>query len=36
MLIDKVMNPGYYSTQWNGRNQQGKMVGAGEYISTKR
>jgi len=45
VLIDKVMNPGYYSTQWNGRNSQGQMVGAGvylyqiqagEYISTKK
>ncbi len=32
VLIDKVMNPGYYSTQWNGRNQQGQMVGAGVYL----
>ena len=32
MLIDKVMNPGYYSTQWNGRNQQGQTVGAGVYL----
>ena len=39
------MDPGYYSTQWNGRNSQGKMVGAGvylyqiqagKYISTKK
>ena len=45
VLIDKVMNPGYYSTQWNGRNSQGQMVGAGvylyqiqagKYISTKK
>ena len=45
VLIDKVMNPGYYSTQWNGRNSQGQIVGAGvylyqiqagEYISTKK
>ena len=45
VLIDKVMNPGYYSTEWNGRNQQGQMVGAGvylyqiqagKYISTKK
>ena len=32
VLIDKVMDPGYYSTQWNGRNSQGQMVGAGVYI----
>ncbi len=32
VLIDKVMNPGYYSTQWNGRNQQGQTVGAGVYF----
>ena len=32
VLIDKVMNPGYYSTQWNGRNQQGQTVGAGVYL----
>jgi len=32
VLIDKVMNPGYYSTQWNGRNSQGQMVGAGVYL----
>jgi len=32
VLIDKVMDPGYYSTQWNGRNQQGQMVGAGVYL----
>jgi len=24
--------PGYYSTQWNGRNQQGQTVGAGVYF----
>ena len=32
VLIDKVMNPGYYSTQWNGRNSQGQTVGAGVYL----
>jgi len=32
VLIDRVMDPGYYSTQWNGRNQQGQMVGAGVYL----
>ena len=31
-LIDKVMDPGYYSTLWNGRNSQGQMVGAGVYL----
>ena len=45
VLIDKVMDPGYYSTQWNGRNSLGQMVGAGvylyqiqagKYISTKK
>jgi hypothetical protein len=32
VLIDKVMDPGYYSTQWNGRNQHGQTVGAGVYF----
>ena len=32
VLIDKVMDPGYYSTQWNGRNSHGQMVGAGVYL----
>jgi hypothetical protein len=32
VLIDKVMDPGYYSTQWNGRNSQGQTVGAGVYF----
>ena len=32
VLIDKIMAPGYYSTQWNGRNQPGQTVGAGVYF----
>jgi flagellar hook assembly protein FlgD len=32
VLIDKIMAPGYYSTQWNGRNQHGQTVGAGVYF----
>ena len=32
VLIDKIMDPGYYSTQWNGRNSQGQTVGAGVYL----
>ena len=30
-LVDELASPGFYSTQWDGRNQQGERVASGTY-----
>jgi flagellar hook assembly protein FlgD len=31
-LVDKVEEPGYKNTIWNGKNDRGRMVGSGIYF----